>query len=41
MTQNLFEGVPIREHPLVTWLMKGVYNLKPPNLSLVMQKPGM
>ena len=30
MTHEKVEGVPIGQHPLVTRLMKGVYNLRPP-----------
>ena len=32
MTHKEVEGVPIGQHPLVTRLMKGVYNLRPPKL---------
>ena len=30
MTHNHIEGVPIGQHPLVSWLLKGVYNIRPP-----------
>ena len=30
MTHDQVEGVPIGQHPLVTRLLKGVYNLRPP-----------
>ena len=30
MTHSQLEGVPIGQHPLVTRLLKGVYNLRPP-----------
>ena len=30
MTHDQVEGVPIGQHPLVTHLLKGVYNLRPP-----------
>ena len=30
MTHETIEGVPIGQHPLVTRLMRGVYNLRPP-----------
>ena len=30
MTHERIEGLPIGQHPLVTRLMKGVYNLRPP-----------
>ena len=30
MTHDRVEGVPIGQHPLVTRLLKGVYNLRPP-----------
>ena len=30
MTHDRVEGVPIRQHPLVTRLLKGVYNIRPP-----------
>ena len=30
MTHRNVEGIPIGQHPLVTRLMKGVYNLRPP-----------
>ena len=30
MTHKEVEGIPIGQHPLVTRLMKGVYNLRPP-----------
>ena len=30
MTHEKVEGVPVGQHPLVTLLMKGVYNLRPP-----------
>ena len=30
MTHRHVEGVPIGQHPLVTRLLKGVYNTRPP-----------
>jgi len=30
MTHSQVEGVPIGQHPLVSRLMKGVYNCRPP-----------
>ena len=30
MTHNHIEGVPIGQHPLVSRLLKGVYNIHPP-----------
>lgn len=30
MTHDYIEGIPIGQHPLVTHLMKGVYNSRPP-----------
>ena len=32
MTHRHVEGVPIGQHPLVTQLLKGVYNTRPPKL---------
>ena len=30
ITHNHIEGTPIGQHPLVTRLLKGVYNMRPP-----------
>ena len=37
-TLDQVEGKPIGQHPLVVRLMKGYYNLDPPDL--VTQRPG-
>ena len=35
MTHDSVEGLPIGQHPVVSRLLKGVYNLRPPKLRYV------